>query len=82
MKEVTIKLCSIAEDGLPDTDKYIGKGRIAFIFDGSVISGWPLAELGYPSGVWEGDSDVSHGQFGGITHYFIFDRPMWEYEKG
>lgn len=35
-----IKVRKIAEHGLPDMDKLVG--RVAFIFDGCIVSGWPL----------------------------------------
>jgi hypothetical protein len=38
--ELTIKVHEIATDGLPDMDKLAGK--VAFIFDGCIVSWWPL----------------------------------------
>ena len=92
-QEVTIKVHAIAEDGLPDTDNLTG--RVAFIFDGSIVSGWPLvpradhADLYQRAGVyegepdlWEGDTDVSHNRpFAGVTHWVEFPEPVWDYEK-
>lgn len=35
-----ITIHEIEKDGLPSMDKMIG--RVAFVFDGCIISGWPL----------------------------------------
>lgn len=85
-KEVVIKIHEITTDGLPDmtydedNDKSL-VGRVAFIFDGCIVSGWPLDEVGMP-GLWEGDSDVSHNQpFGSVTHWVEFPMPIWELER-
>jgi len=77
-REVTIRVHEIATDGLPDMDVLVG--RVAFIFDGSIVSGWPLDEVGKP-GLWEGDTDVSHNQpFGSVTHWVEFPVPINELE--
>lgn len=36
----TITIHEIATDGLPNMDALVG--RVAFIFDGNIVSGWPL----------------------------------------
>jgi hypothetical protein len=75
---MTVKLCTIAEDGLPDMDALTG--RVAFIFDGCVVSGWPLYPK-YSNDVedWEADTDVGiNGTFKGVKKYLIFDKPLWE----
>jgi hypothetical protein len=41
MKELTIKVHEIAVDGLPPNDDAL-IGRLAFLFDGCIVSGWPL----------------------------------------
>jgi hypothetical protein len=84
----------IATDGLPDMDQLTG--RVAFIFDGCVVSGWPLrrddpdvahvyAREGYDGDdtLWEGNSDVSHNRpMAGVTHWLEFPVPAWEIERG
>lgn len=68
----------IAKDGLPDMDKLTG--RVAFIFDGCIVSGWPLDPEGDET-PWEADSDVGrHGKFYGVTHWVEFARPVWGME--
>lgn len=75
-----VKVCTIKKHGLPDMEKLVG--RVAFLWDGNIINGWPLyPDHSFDKGEWEGDSDVSrHGTFTGVTTYFIFDKPLWEYE--
>lgn len=75
-RQITITVHDIAEDGLPDMDSLTG--RVAFLFDGCIVSGWPLAYGNF----WEGNSDVSHGRkFLGVTHWVEFPEPVWEIEK-
>jgi hypothetical protein len=73
-------LHEIAKDGLPprdENDESLFIGRVAFIFDGCVVSGWPLDD-----GNWEADSDVGrHGPFGGVTHWIEFDTEVWNMGK-
>lgn len=82
---LTITVHSIAEDGYPDMD--VLTGRVLFLFDGCAVSGWPLhvvpTDHGTPhSGLWEGNSDVSHGQpFSGVTHWIELPTPAWDMEK-
>lgn len=86
LSKTTIIIHEIATDGLPDMSKLIG--RVAFIFDGCVASGWPLLSTEHPelySGrntsevLWEADSDIGHGKpFAGITHWIEFRDPVWE----
>jgi hypothetical protein len=40
MKHLTIRIHAIAVDGLPDAD--MEPGRVAFIYDGCILTGWPL----------------------------------------
>jgi hypothetical protein len=40
MKQIPIIIHEIVVDGLPDMDRLAG--RVAFISDGCVVSGWPL----------------------------------------
>ena len=73
-----MKVYSIEKDGLPDMDNLTG--RVAFIFDGCIVSGWPLHGIdGHDKDEWEADSDVGHtGVFYGIKKYVVFDKPVWE----
>lgn len=70
----------IAGDGYPDMDALTG--RVAFIFDGCVVSGWPLhvvpTDHDTPySGLWEADSDVGRPRpFDGVTHWIEFSEPL------
>lgn len=81
-----INIFEIEKDGLPDMDKLVG--RVAFIFDGAIISGWPLynIHLKYPENnhpvygmdCWEASEDVCKGVFAGVKKYVVFDVPIWE----
>lgn len=81
-REITVTVHEIAVDGLPNLD---GDGdlvcRIALLFDGCIVSGWPLGhgpnhDQGY-SGLWEADGDVGHHRpFGGVTHWVEFPEPL------
>lgn len=76
MTELVVRVHAIAEDGLPDMDRLTG--RVAFLFDGCIVSGWPLRD-----GTWEADSDVGHGRpFGGVTHWVEFPAPIWQVQRG
>ena len=64
---------TVKEHGLPDMDKLTG--RVAFIFDGCIVSGWPLDN----SDEWEANEDVGrHGTFIGVEKYIVFDKPINE----
>lgn len=39
-EQLTVTVHEIATDGLPDMNALVG--RVAFIFDGNIVSGWPL----------------------------------------
>lgn len=71
MNEFTIKVHEIKTDGLPDMDKLVG--RVAFVFDGCIVSGWPLRK-----GDWEANSDVGKSvKFRGVTHWVEFPVHVW-----
>lgn len=72
-----MKIHKIEEDGLPDMENLVG--RVAFIFDGCIVSGWPLDDEGeVHAGIWEADSDVGRpAAFVGVTHWVEFDQPVW-----
>lgn len=73
-----MKVLSIEKDGLPDMDKLVG--RVAFIFDGCIVSGWPLyPDHSFDKSEWEANDDVGrHGKFIGVEKYVVFDKPVWE----
>ena len=90
MSTVEITVHEIATDGLPDMEGLTG--CVAFIFDGCIVSGWPLDPDDHPhlyavhdwnakkDGVlWEANSDVGHTRpFGGVTHWVEFPEPLWK----
>jgi hypothetical protein len=77
VKTVTVRVHEIAVDGLPDMERLVG--QVAFIFDGAVVSGWPLNNLALGLPHWEADSDVGHNQpFSGVTHWLEFPVPVQE----
>lgn len=79
-----IDIHPIATDGLPDMEKLTG--RVAFIFDGCIVSGWPLdptehadlyASHGWDAAedgvLWEPNEDVGRARpFGNVTHWVEF----------
>jgi hypothetical protein len=79
-----VEVHAIVDDGIPDLTDETLSGRIAFVFDGCIVSGWPLhvdpQDYSTPySGFWEADSDVGHTQrFAGVTHWVEFPLPLWE----
>ena len=80
-KDLTVKVHRISVDGLPDEDDRTLTGRVDFIFDGCIVSGWPLDDVGHP-GEWGTNEDVGkHGRFTGVTHWIEFPVPVWELEN-
>jgi hypothetical protein len=87
--EMTVRLHPIATDGLPNMENLTG--QVAFIFDGCIVSGWPLlrddpevadvyARHDYQGAdtLWEADSDVGHNRpFGNVTHWVEFPEPLY-----
>lgn len=68
-----MKVYEVEKDGYPEDWQ---PGTLAFIFDGCIVSGWPLE-----NGNWTADSDVGrHGEFhkDAVKKYVIFDKPVWE----
>jgi hypothetical protein len=73
-KEYTIAVYTIDEDGLPPPD-YEGAGlvgRVAFLFDGSLYSGWPLQN----GAIWE-DAETAH-HFAGVTKWIELPVAGWD----
>jgi hypothetical protein len=77
-KQYTITVHTIAEDGLPpdDFDKAGLVGRVAFIFDGHVCSGWPLRDSRDSDTVWE-DAETAM-KFTGIEKWIELPVPGWD----
>lgn len=77
MREITVKVHEVATDGLPDMEALVG--RVALIFDGCIVSGWPV-DFGDTEGGgrgWEADRDVgNHLRFGGVTHWVEFPEAL------
>jgi len=85
-EQVMITIHPIAEDGYPNMDELVG--RVAFIWDGNIIDGWPLTvdpeDDNSPfTGRWEADSDwrSTWQSFAGVTHWVEFPEPIWNYER-
>ncbi|PSR53910.1 hypothetical protein AHMF7605_10465 [Adhaeribacter arboris] len=74
--DINIKIFSIKEDGLPSTDE-CHTGRVAFFYQGHIISGWPTREINKDD-EWEADSDVGKlGVYTGVTHYTVLPKIIW-----
>lgn len=77
--EMTVKIHEVAVDGLPDMESLTG--RVAFIWDGAIVSGWPIgAEFGgvmYDGQLWEPSEDRFGGPVVGVTHWVEFPYPVW-----
>lgn len=78
MKTIEVKVHEIASDGLPAMDSLTG--RVAFIFDGCLVSGWPLPDHPIEGEIpWEANSDVGNGNmFISVTHWVEFPVPVWK----
>jgi hypothetical protein len=74
-----MKVRTIKKHGLPDMKKLVG--RVAFIWDGNIVSGWPLyPEHSNDKSEWEANEDVGrHGSFIGVEKYIVFEKPIWDY---
>lgn len=80
MKEITVKIYKISEDGYPDIENNKNlKGRIAFLWDGNIVSGWPVDK---EEGSWETDDVGKAGLFYGVTHWVEFPVAIWDIERG
>lgn len=81
MLKVEIIVHEVAVDGLPDMEKLTG--RVAYIWDGAIVSGWPISpEFGgvtYDGQLWEPSEDRFGGPVIGVTHWVEFPRPVWSY---
>lgn len=90
MKTISVKIHSIEEDGYPDMNKLVG--RVAFIFYGCIVSGWPLFKeqlekvgcnsYGFKDGDWEANSNVGlEYPFRGVTHWIEFPTQLTNLEE-
>jgi hypothetical protein len=81
MQEITIKIHEVAVDGLPDMKELVG--RVAFIWDGAVVSGWPIdTTIGYEDyQQWSPSEDRFGGPYIGVTHWVEFPVPVWDLER-
>jgi hypothetical protein len=79
-KQYIIIVHAIEEDGLPpkDFDKAGLVGRVAFIFDGAIYSGWPTPPAEEDPGevTWE-DSETGH-RFSGVKKWVELPVPGWD----
>lgn len=71
----------IAKDGLPDLNDRKMTGRVAFIYDGCIVSGWPLVSVNALAEgediPWEANSDVGYSDCcRGVTHWVEFQVPL------
>lgn len=86
MREYTIKVHEIAVDGLPprddDNDSSLADdliGRVAFIWDGAIVSGWPAGvHDGEPT--WEASDDRLGRGYAGVTHWIELPVAAWNLE--
>jgi hypothetical protein len=79
--EMAVVVHEVAVDGLPNMEVLVG--RVAFIFDGCIVSGWPLYPSLYDDGdeydgiTWEANTDVgTHRRLAGVTHWVEFPYPL------
>lgn len=68
------------EDELPaDLSDDALVGRVAFIWDGHVVTGWPLyPEHADDPSIWEPSDDRFGGRVAGVTHWIEFPVTVWE----
>ena len=81
MIDVRIKVHEIATSGLPDMNDKALVGRVAFIWNGAIVSGWPLTSVGKTE-LWEAAEDAMGAKpYSGVTHWVEFPEPVWALEK-
>ena len=70
-----IKLHDVTVDGYPPEDA----PRVAFLFDGCMVSGWLLERKDdWRESRWEADSDVGHNvPFAGVRYWFTMPEAWW-----
>jgi hypothetical protein len=81
VKYAEIVIHSIAEDGVPDMSIDHMVGRVAFIWDGCIVSGWPIGTGedgdGPYSGRWEPSEDRFGGPVTGVEYWIELPVPAW-----
>ena len=82
MREVTVQVHAVDEDGFPKRE-VLDDQRMAFVFDGAMISGWPARRDPRPGKVgvlWQAHPDAFNGEsgheFSGVTHWLEFPVPV------
>ena len=82
MKEMTVKVHKVSEDGLPDMERLVG--RVGVLWDGEIVSGWPLLdddadvpEEDEEEIPWEPAEDRFGGRLYGVTHWIEFPVSLW-----
>lgn len=95
MKSLEIKVHEIAVDGLPNYEDGSLTGRVAFIIDGCIVSGFwiPRGECQSVDdkldlyganlpGAWEANSDIGDGRLCvGVTHWVEFPMTVGAMEE-
>ena len=72
MRDITVRIHSVMIDGKPDMHRLTG--RIAFVFEGGVRSGWPV-----PNSEDSWEDSVTGRVFLGITHWIEFPEPLYHF---
>jgi hypothetical protein len=88
VRRVEVVIHEIATDGLPPREN--GSladsmtGRVAFIWDGTLVTGWPLYDGEVSdgpnyTGLWEVSDDALRGSpvLSGVTHWVELPEPVW-----
>lgn len=75
MLRVWVEFFTIETDGLPDMNDDDNIGRIAFIWDGKIVSGWPCR--GEDPDVWTPSEDRFGGPVAGVKKWVRFPAPLW-----
>jgi hypothetical protein len=77
---IEVTLHKISEDGMPDMHELLG--RVAFIWDGYIVSGWPRPqdEMDDPDeSVWEtADDTLGDWDFEGVEYWMEFPVALWD----
>lgn len=79
---MTVKFHSVDQDGYPSYE-LTTTGRVAFIWDGYIVSGWPIHHIvrrdgtTYPEGTWQPADDRFGGPVAGVTDWVEFPMSLW-----
>ena len=74
---LVVEVYSVERDGLPDMEDQGSVGKVAFIWDGNIVSGWPLPKEG--SDVWEPSEDRFGGPVRGVEYWVRFPFALWSF---